>query len=208
MRDYEDIGEGDSQGVGFDFKGFLFKALNLWKLILLCIGAALLVAYFINVRKESIYRLDSLITIDNEQNPFFTANTSISFNWGGVSGKVGSILTEIKTRTHNELVIDSLEYYKLYLKQGKYHLIDIYKDAPFNVITDKSKPQALNKEIGIKLLDGLSYEIFYEFTENKVLTQVFDSKEKLTTSVSVGMFSKVFKYGEVVNTPFLMELLI
>ena len=113
-REYDDIDLQDSQRVNFDFKGYLFKALSLWKIVFLSIGIALLIAYFINVRKESIYRLDSLITIDNDQNPFFTANTSISFNWGGVSGKVGSILTEIKTRTHNELVIDSLEYYKQY----------------------------------------------------------------------------------------------
>ena len=65
--------------------------------------------------------LDSLISIENEQNPFFTANTSISFNWGGVSGKVGKVLTTIKTRSHNELVVDSLQFYMQYLKEGKYH---------------------------------------------------------------------------------------
>ena len=132
-RDFEDLDIQDSQRINFDFKGYLFKALSLWKLVLFSVGLALLIAYFINVRQENIYRLDSLITVDNDQNPFFTANTSISFNWGGVSGKVGSILTEIKTRTHNEFVIDSLEYYKQYLKQGKYHLIDVYKNTPFNV---------------------------------------------------------------------------
>ena len=55
---------------------------------------------------------------------------------GGLSGKVGNIITEVKTRTHNELVIDSLQYFKEYLKQGKYHLIDIYKSSPFEVIID------------------------------------------------------------------------
>ncbi|WP_370091387.1 hypothetical protein [Winogradskyella sp.] len=53
-KDYEDIETLESQRVGFDFKGFLFKALNLWKLVLLCIGVALVIAYFINVRKQNI----------------------------------------------------------------------------------------------------------------------------------------------------------
>ncbi len=202
-KDYDDIDKSESQQIiGFDFKGFLFKALDLWKLILLCIGVALIVAYFINIRKQNIYRLDSLITVNNDQNPFFTANTSISFNWGGVSGKVGSILTEIKTRSHNELVIDSLQYYMQYLRQGKYHLIDIYKVAPFEVEIDKSRPQMLGKAIGIKIIDANSYELFYEFTSNRALSQFYNTKEKIVVNVPVGNFRKVFKFGESVNLSF------
>lgn len=201
-KDYEDIETLESQRVGFDFKGFLFKALNLWKLVLLCIGVALVIAYFINVRKQNIYRLDSLITINNDQNPFFTANTSISFNWGGVSGKVGSIITEIKTRSHNEIVIDSLEYYKQYLKEGKYHLEDIYKAAPFEVITDKARPQMLGKPIEIKIIDDTVFEIRYEFETERVLCQIYDTKEKLNVAVEPGVYSKRFNFGETVNLPF------
>ena len=129
---YEDqnTDEGEQNRASFDFRGFLFKALNLWKLVFFCIGIALVIAYFINVRKENIYRLGSLISVESEQNPFFTANTSISFNWGGVSGKVGKIITAIRTRTHNEKVVDSLQFYMEYLVEGKYRKTDIYKKAP------------------------------------------------------------------------------
>ena len=201
-REYDDIDLQDSQRVNFDFKGYLFKALSLWKIVFLSIGIALLIAYFINVRKESIYRLDSLITIDNDQNPFFTANTSISFNWGGVSGKVGSILTEIKTRTHNELVIDSLEYYKQYLKQGKYHFIDIYKSAPFNVDIIKSKPQILGKNLAIKFIDNKTYELTCEFDLPTAKGQLFDSKELVDINLKPENFSKIYSFGETVKTPF------
>lgn len=200
--DFEDTDLNNSQGIGFDFKGFLFKALNLWKLILLCVGVALVIAYFINVRKQNIYRLDSLITVNNDQNPFFTANTSISFNWGGVSGKVGSILTEIKTRSHNEIVIDSLEYYKEYLEEGKYHLIDIYKTAPFDVVIDKSKPQALGIPIGIRIIDEFSYELFYNFESDRLTGQAYGTKDKYPIAVNIGEFRKIYKFGEVVNEPF------
>src|SRR5210317_1683698 len=140
-NEFQDIEPSESKGMVFDFKGFLFKALNLWKLVVLSIGVALIVAYLVNIRKENVYRLDSLISVESDQNPFFTANTSISFNWGGVSGKVGKLMTAVKTRTHNELVVDSLEYYMEVLSQGKYHLIDIYKRAPFNVNLIKNKGQ-------------------------------------------------------------------
>jgi len=65
--DYNELHDDqlDTQRVSFDFRGFLFKALNLWKLVLLCVGIALIIAYFINVRKQNIYRLDS-IKISND----------------------------------------------------------------------------------------------------------------------------------------------
>lgn len=146
-REFDEIENHESGRISFDFRGFLFKALNLWKFVLLCVGVALIIAYLINVRKQNIYRLDSLISIENDQNPFFTANTSISFNWGGVSGKVGKILTEVKTRNHNEKVVDSLQYYMEYLQEGKYRKNDIYTRAPFVFNMDKAKGQMLNLPI-------------------------------------------------------------
>ena len=125
-----DFAERESSALSFDFRGFLFKALNLWKLVFLCIGLALIGAYLINIRKQNIYRLESLISVENDQNPFFTANTSISFNWGGVSGKVGKIMTALNTRSHNEKVVDSLEFFMSYLIEGKYRKEDIYSAAP------------------------------------------------------------------------------
>lgn len=64
--EFQDLDPQKGQGMTFDFKGFLFKALNLWKLVFLSIGVALLIAYFINIRKENIYRLDSLISVESE----------------------------------------------------------------------------------------------------------------------------------------------
>ena len=140
----QDLDYSEPRGTYFDFRGYLFKVLNLWKFVLLSIAFALVVAYLINVRKQNVYKLDSLISVESDQNPFFTANTSISFNWGGVSGKVGKVMTSVKTRTHNELVIDSLQYYMEYLQQGKYWMEDIYKKSPFVVTLDKSKGQISN----------------------------------------------------------------
>ena len=67
--DYDDFESIENKGMSFDFRGYLFKALHYWKLIFLCIGVAFLVAYLINIRKQSIYRLHSLISIESEQNP-------------------------------------------------------------------------------------------------------------------------------------------
>jgi len=203
--DYKELQDDhlDAQRVSFDFRGFLFKALNLWKLVLLSIGLALIVAYFINVRKQNIYRLDSLITVESEQNPFFTANTSISFNWGGVSGKVGKIITAVKTRSHNELVVDSLQYYMQYLAETKYHLVDIYKNAPFEFKLDKTQPQLLGYPIGIRFIDDSTFELFADFESERGTGQRYGDKSKVSVSTPLGSFVKSYRFDTPISLPFL-----
>ena len=203
MKDYDELEDHESQSISFDFRGYLFKVLNLWKFVLICVGAALLIAYFINVRKQNVYKLDSLISVDNDQNPFFTANTSISFNWGGVSGKVGKIMTAIKTRTHNEIVVDSLQFYLEYLEEGKYRKIDIYKKAPFEFIIDKSKPQVLNYPVGIRFLNANEFEVFTEFEGSTASAQRYGDKSKTKVEMPSGVFTQRFKNKDTISLPFL-----
>ena len=77
--EYNDNEIQEPSGTTFDFRGYLFKVINLWKFVLVCIGIALIIAYLINIRKPNVYKLSSLINVESDQNPFFTANTSISF---------------------------------------------------------------------------------------------------------------------------------
>ena len=203
MNEDHDIDYSEPRGSTFDFKGYLFKALNLWKLVLLSIGVALIIAYLINVRKQNVYKLNSLVSVESEQNPFFTANTSISFNWGWVSGKVGKVMTSIKTRSHNEKVVDSLQFYMNYLVQGKYRLEDIYKNAPFVVTLDKTKGQMLNKPIGIRFINPTQFEVFVDFEESQSKqVQRYADKAKYAVKVPQGVFKKTFTLGQTISTPF------
>ena len=89
----------------FDFKGFLVKTIANWKLFLVSWILAFTIAYQVNVRKEKIYAMSNMISVKEETNPFFTANTSLVFNWGGTSDKVQTVSTLLKSRTHNENVV-------------------------------------------------------------------------------------------------------
>ena len=200
-QDYLDTDE--SGRMSFDFRGYLFKVLNLWKFVLLCVGCAMLIAYFINVRKQNVYKLDSLISVDNDQNPFFTANTSISFNWGGVSGQVGKILTTVKTRSHNEKVVDSLQYYMEYLVEGKYRKEDIYKNAPFEFIIDKTKDQVIGYPVGVRLINANEFEIFTEFETSSASAQKYSDQSISRIKVPEGIFTKTYKNGDTIALPFL-----
>ena len=109
----EDIEIGEIQS-NFDFKGFLFKLLSYWPYFLICIGIAFAIAYYINVRKLPIYQIQNMISLNDDQNPFFTSNTSLTFNWGGTTDKVNTAIITLKSRSHNEQVVDRLRFYMNY----------------------------------------------------------------------------------------------
>ena len=95
----------------FDFKGFLLKILSYWKWFLVSLIIAFTIAYQVNIRKEKIYAMQTMISIKEESNPFFTSNTSLVFNWGGTSDQVQCLASTIKSRSHNEVVVDKLNFF-------------------------------------------------------------------------------------------------
>lgn len=187
----------------FDFKGFLLKILSYWKWFLASLIIAFTIAYQVNIRKEKIYSMQTLVSIKEERNPFFTSNTSLVFNWGGVSDQVNGITTIIQSRSHNELVVDKLQFYIDYFVQGKYNLIDSYGAVPFYVSIDKSKGQLANSLIGIKFLSENEYEIRIPFESNSVSLITYSNNSYTNTAVQPLEFVKRYKVGEQVSLPFL-----
>jgi hypothetical protein len=137
MLDVKDFTFFDKQN-SFDFKGFLIKTISYWKWFVIGLIIAFSIAHQVNVRKQKIYGIETTIAVQEENNPFFTANTSLVFNWGGTSDKVQMISTTLKSRSHNELVVDRLGFYIDYFKQTEYFLQDVYGEVPFEVVIDKT----------------------------------------------------------------------
>ncbi|BFM42326.1 tyrosine-protein kinase domain-containing protein [Flavobacterium sp. CFS9] len=187
----------------FDFKGFLLKIASYWKLFAISLIIAFAIAYQVNIRKEKIYGMQTMVSIKEERNPFFTSNTSLVFNWGGVSDQVNGISTVIQSRSHNELVVDKLEFYIDYLVQGKYNLIDSYGAVPFYVKIDKTKGQLANTLIGIKFLSPTEYEIRIPFEGNSASLITYSNNSYSNTTVQPKEYVKRCKAGEKVSLPFL-----
>jgi succinoglycan biosynthesis transport protein ExoP len=187
----------------FDFKGFLLKIASYWKWFLVSLIIALTIAYQVNIRKEKIYAMQTLISIKEESNPFFTSNTSLVFNWGGISDQVNGISTILQSRSHNELVVSKLQFYIDYLTQGEYDLIDSYGAVPFYLDIDKSKGQLANSLIGIKFLSAEEYEIRIPFENNSVSLINYSDNSYSNTAVQPAEFVKKYKVGEQVSLPFL-----
>ena len=202
MLDIKDFSIFENQ-VSFDFKGFLIKIGSYWKWFLISLLITFTIAYQVNVRKEKIYGMETLISVKEESNPLFTSNTSLVFNWGGTSDQVQTISTTLQSRSHNELVVDKLQYYIDYLAQGKYNLVDAYGAVPFYVNIDKSKGQLSGALISIKFLSESEYEIKIPFENSSVSTLTYSNNTYGSTNVEIGDFVKRYKVGEQVSLPFL-----
>ncbi|QSB27941.1 polysaccharide biosynthesis tyrosine autokinase [Flavobacterium sp. CLA17] len=202
MLDIKDFSMFENHS-NFDFKGLLLKILSYWKWFLISLIIAFAIAYQVNVRKEKIYGMQTMISIKEESNPFFTSNTSLVFNWGGISDQVNGISTILKSRSHNELVVDKLQFYIDYLTQGKYNLVDSYGEVPFYLNIDKSRGQLANTLISIKFLSENVYEIRIPFESNSVSLITYSKNSYSNTSVQPVEFVKKYKVGEQVSLPFL-----
>ena len=197
----EDFEINDNHSV-FDFKSFLFKLLNYWPLFLITLAISYSVAYYVNVRKLPVYKMDNLISIKDDQNPFFTTNTSLTFNWGGTTDKVNTAIITLKSRSHNEKVVERLQYYINYSQDGKYQQIDAYKNTPFFVQIDTSKHQLINKQLNIVFKDSVNFTLSALFSGGNVPLQNFHTKERKSIYRKQEEFKANYKLGEQIELPF------
>ena len=47
-NEFDELENLESNRITFDFKGYLFKVLNLWKFVVICMGAALIISCLIS----------------------------------------------------------------------------------------------------------------------------------------------------------------
>ncbi|QKJ64835.1 polysaccharide biosynthesis tyrosine autokinase [Flavobacterium sp. M31R6] len=202
MLDIKDFSVFENQP-SFDFKGFLIKILSYWKWFLLSVIIALMIAYQVNIRKEKIYGIETLISVKEETNPLFTSSTNLVFNWGGASDQMQTISTTLQSRSHNELVVDKLQFYIDYLVQGEYNLVDAYGAVPFHLDIDKKQGQVVGNLIGIKFITENEYELRIPFEGTSVSLIHYSDNSYSNTSIVEGEFVKKYKVGQKVSLPFL-----
>jgi len=186
-----------------DIKALLLKILSYWKWFIASILIAYFVTKYINEYQQRIYTLNSLITVKDEQNPIFSSSTNIAFNWGGPSDKVETIKTILQSRTHNEKVVQEMQYYIDYLQEGKYRMEDIYGKIPFKVTVDTTQFQLINTLIKLEFLseEKLRLSIDYEDNLNRSLLNYHNSKKQVFTAPK-SAYSQEFSVGNI-QTDFL-----
>ncbi|MDX1754376.1 MAG: GNVR domain-containing protein, partial [Salinimicrobium sediminis] len=195
-------------GSTFDFKGFVLKVFSYWQLILISIAISLGVAYYNNVRKLPVYRLGNSISIKDDQNPFFTSNTSLTFNWGGTSDKVNTAMTILNSRSHNEEVVERLQYYIGYQQDGEYQRVNAYGFTPFIVVADTAAYQAQGNTFTIRFKDPETFTLSTNFSGGSASVFNYRTKEYSTVVVEDGEFQREYKLNDHIDLPFFSGTLI
>lgn len=187
-----------------DIKGYVFRILTNWKWFLVTIPIALVVAYYINLSTERIYGLSATIAVKDKQNSLFSSGTNIAFNWGGTSDKVEGVRRVLSSRSHNEKVVNELEFYVNYLQEGQFRIEDAYGRVPFKVEMLPGQFQLLNTLIYIDFIDNDSFQMSIDFEERPTARILnYDANLSFVYDVVSDQFSQKFKLGDKISLPFL-----
>ena len=187
-----------------DIKDYLFRILANWKWFLLTIPLALALAYYKNISSQKIYGLSTTIEVKEKQNPLFASGTNIAFNWGGVSDKVESIRKTLSSRSHNEKVVNELEFYIEYYKQGRFRMEDVYGKTPFKLKLQPNQYQLINTLVKVEFINNSSYKLSVDFNPERDY-QLINYKDESIKKFhpESASFSQTYSIDEYVNLPFL-----
>jgi len=190
-----------------DIKALLSKIVSYWKWFLISFILAYFITKYINEYQQRIYSLESLITVKDEQNPIFSSSTNIAFNWGGTSDQVETLITILKSRTHNEKVVQEKQFYIDYLNEGKYRLEDVYGKLPFEIIIDTTQFQLINTLFKLEFLSNTKVKLSIDYEEDfeKTLLQYHTSKKQIYSEVN-GNYSQEFPIGKIETDIFSFEI--
>lgn len=128
-----------------DITLYIFKLISYWQLFLVSITIGLLIAKFLNGYRAKRYSLATTITVKEETNSLFSTGTNLTFNWGGASDLLETVRVVLLSRSHNEKVVQELQYYLQYLNDGKYRLEDVYGTTPLRIKVNDLDNQLLYK---------------------------------------------------------------
>src|SRR5690606_38609719 len=116
--------------------------------------------------------------------------------------KVNTAIVTLRSRSHNEKVVQDLQYFVRYYKQGKYQLENAYRQTPFWIEADTLRPQILGNLITIQALDEENFLLKTEFSDDCCRTQEYTTKTIEKLEIEEKGFEGKFKFDEKINLPF------
>lgn len=197
-----------TQDIGsIDLRSYLLKIVSYWKLFLFSILIAFAFAKYKNMMNTNNYKIDTQITINDNDNSALSSSTSISFNWGGASDMVESVKAQFKSRTHNEKVVQKLQFYTNYQEKEKilfkYKYNDIYGYTPFKIEVNNGF-QLQGGKIKLNFLSDQEVKLTLELKpEQKTLnTYNYNTHTSKKINLEQSGYDKTFRVSETIKTPF------
>ena len=181
-----------------DFKKLLFDLLRFWWLFIITVSLSLLVVWAIHRYTVPVYRASmTLLMEDRGSNQ---SNTDMMQGFGltpGMSNVDNQIAILSSWKIFNR-TINQLDYFLGYYVEGTVKSTELYNSFPFIVYFDSTHVQLLNTPIHINVIDTASYEL--SFSTEEAYTYNYKAR-KFGEHVGPTEFSKVYKFGDIAQTP-------
>src|SRR5690606_15885911 len=107
----------------------------------------------------------------------------------------------LRSRSHNEEVVERLQFYINYQQDGEYQKVNAYGFTPFIVKADTAGFQALNLPLTITFKDEETFNLKASVPAT-IQTINYGTKEKAGLSLESQDFSRDYNVGERINLPF------
>lgn len=161
---------------------FANKIARYWYLYVIGLAFALAAAYYYNWYSTPVYTASGTLLIHDDKRNLTTqdllAQMSNIDNTGGIDNEIELI----QSRSMIAKTLRRLDFEVSYLLQGNIKKSELYKQAPIKIQFDSLSYKIYEKPVTVKVLDGTSYEITYEISEQE------------------GRISSAHKFGEPVHS--------
>ena len=181
-----------------DIKTLIIKFLSYWYLFVIFGFLALAIGYVYNRYTPNVYQVSSSIYIKETKMGMDAAAMMTGMNfrsYGNVQNEIGIL----QSYMISERALRKLDFNVSYYAKGRLATVELYKDNPFTVEIDYTKPQMVGVKYDVKILDNGQYRLkaeaerasLYDFNEDKYVGQVSDV-----------VIDDVYSFGDTIATKY------
>jgi capsular exopolysaccharide synthesis family protein len=186
-----------------DIKSIFSKFISNWYIFLISIIICVGLAYIFNRYSKSVYSINStliLLNANNNQNLLDFSGLE-DFNLGKNKSVIENEIAKLSSNYLIEKNIFALESFVNYFIYGKIRKDEVYVDnLSFYLEFDYTKPQCINNEIKIKLIDDNNINVTFNVQGSAILYNFSDKTEELINQNFKE--SKNYKFDEVIENQF------
>ncbi|MDB9911343.1 polysaccharide biosynthesis tyrosine autokinase [Flavobacteriaceae bacterium] len=159
-----------------NFKNIYYKTLTAWPYVIVSIILFVSIAAVINLFSEDVFEVETVLFSQENKNPLASTGVSLAFNLGQ-DNIMENRVAVASSFSHNLEIAKKIGWEVTYFKKSNY-LVDseLYKNAPYKVIFDKTHNQPISILFDIKFKenrftlntrDNIDQYIIYNFNNGK-----------------------------------------
>lgn len=170
------------------------KMLEKWYLFAIVVAAALVIAYFVNRYSAPKYEAEATLLIKTNNDMLNNLSMGAMMARSNTEDFENAIGT-IQSNNIAKSALKAMDMYVSYYTKKNLTYRDVYKDAPFTVILDISKPQATGVMVNVKMLGSNKCEISYDERKGVPVYDYVDDKV-LDKNIIVAKTEAVVSLGQ------------